>query len=124
MRKRVLLVDDEEGILSLISATLGYDNRYDLTVARNGQEALSVAKRERPDLVILDLLMPALDGCAVCRAIKESPATAHAKVIVLTALAQSTDRQRAAAAGADDFITKPFSPTKLLAKVSEMLGAS
>ena len=75
-----------------------------------------------PDLVLLDLMMPKMDGHAVCRALKQAPATRGIKVVMLTALAQETDRRTAMRAGADDYMTKPFSPTALLAKVEEMLG--
>jgi len=119
----VLVVDDEENVVKLISATLGYDDRYQVAVARDGQEALSIALHERPDLVILDMLMPKLDGAAVCRELKANLATAHTKVIVLTALTQQGDRQRALAAGADDFLTKPFSPTALLLKIEQILDS-
>ncbi len=123
MRKRVLVVDDEENVVKLISATLGYDDRYQVAVARDGQEALSIALHERPDLVILDMLMPKLDGSAVCRELKANLVTAHTKVIMLTALTQQGDRQRALMAGADDFLTKPFSPTALLLKVEQILDS-
>ena len=123
MRKRVLVVDDEENVVKLISATLGYDDRYQVAVARDGQEALSIALHERPDLVILDMLMPKLDGSAVCRELKANLATAHTKVIVLTALTQQGDRQKALMAGADEFLTKPFSPTELLLKIEQILDS-
>ncbi len=123
MRKRVLVVDDEENVVKLISAMLSYDDRYQVAVARDGQEALSMALQERPDLVILDMLMPKLDGAAVCRELKSNLATVHTKVIVLSALTQQGDRQRALMAGADDFLTKPFSPTALLLKVEQILGS-
>ncbi|MDO8751099.1 MAG: response regulator [Dehalococcoidia bacterium] len=122
MRKRVLIADDEENVLKLISATLGYDERYEITLAHDGEEALDIASRERPDLVILDMLMPKLDGPAVCRALKADPSTAHVKVIFLTALTQESERQKALRAGADHFLTKPFSPTTLLLEVERMLN--
>lgn len=122
MRKKVLVVDDEENLLKLVCATLGYDDSYEIAVARDGEEAIAVAARTRPDLVILDMLMPKLDGPAVCRSLKADVSTAHTKIIILTALAQQSARQMAMASGADDFITKPFSPTVLLRKVEEMLG--
>ncbi len=123
MTKKVLIVDDEENLISLVLATLGYSERYDVSVAHDGRQALDAALQQRPDLVILDMLMPMLDGCAVCRALKQNPLTAHAKVIMLTAMAQQADRQKALIAGVDDFITKPFSPTALLKKVDQMIGA-
>lgn len=124
MRKRVLVADDEEGIVKLVSATLGHGDRYELAVARDGQEALDVAQRVGPDLAILDMVMPKLDGTMVCRALKANSATAQVKVIVLTAQAGEADRRRAMLAGADDFIVKPFSPTALLLKVEQMLNTN
>ena len=122
MRKKVLIADDEENVLKLISATLGYDERYEITLAHDGEEALDIATRERPDLVILDMLMPKLDGPAVCRALKADLSTAHVKVIFLTALTQESERQKAMRAGADHFLTKPFSPATLLLEVERMLN--
>ena len=122
MKKRVLIIDDEENVLSLVSATLGYSDRFDIALARNGQEALESAMEEAPDLVILDMLMPIMDGFQVCQALKSDPHTAHVKVIMLTAMAQEADMGRAIAAGADRYITKPFSPTKLLDTVEEIIG--
>ena len=122
MKKRVLIIDDEENVLSLVSATLGYDQRFDIALARNGKEALESAVNDVPDLVILDMLMPIMDGFQVCQALKNDPKTAHVKVIMLTAMAQEADLGKAIAAGADRYITKPFSPTKLLDAVEEILG--
>ena len=122
MKKRVLIIDDEENVLSLVSATLGYGQRFDIALARNGQEALESALNKVPDLVILDMLMPIMDGFQVCQALKNDPHTAHVKVIMLTAMAQEADMGKAIAAGADLYITKPFSPTKLLDAVEEILG--
>lgn len=122
MTKKVLLADDEERILGLVQATLGGDDRYEVIVASDGEEALESCRRELPDLVFLDLLMPKMDGYAVCRELKMAPDTADIKVVMLTAMAQEADRRTALRIGADDYMTKPFSPTALLAKVEEMLG--
>lgn len=121
MKKRVLVVDDEEDILSLVAAMLGFSERYDVMVAHEGQEALEIARRQSPDVVILDILMPRMNGYQVLRALKADPTTSHAKVIMLTALAQQADRERAVAAGADGFLVKPFSPTMLLSTVTQAL---
>jgi CheY-like chemotaxis protein len=107
--KKVLLADDEDGVLALLAAALGNDDRYSLLVARDGEEALALAKKEVPDLIVLDIMMPKLGGFLVCQALKQSPNTRHIKVIMLTAMAQSANRERARAVGADDYVTKPFS---------------
>ena len=122
MVKKILLADDEEGILELLSATLGNDNRYILLLARDGEEALRVARREKPDLLFLDILMPKMNGYQVCQALKEDPSTAQTRVIMLTALAQQSYQQRAIEVGANDYFTKPFSPTALLNKVEDLLA--
>ncbi len=123
MAKTVLLADDEEDILMLVSATLGGDDRYSLVLARDGEEALSLAREEEPDLIFLDVMMPKMDGFEVCRILKGDSATSHAKIVMLTAMAQEADRQKATDAGADYYFSKPFSPTALLAKVDELLSA-
>ena len=122
MPKTILLADDEEGILTLLSATLEGDQRYDLIMARDGEEALNICREQKPDVLFLDLRMPKLDSCEVCRALKQDPRTADIKVIVLTAMAQESDRDKALEAGADDFLTKPFSPRVLLEKATQYLN--
>ena len=120
--KKVMVVDDEEDMVRLLQLTLANESRYQLLLATDGAAALEIARREKPDVVFLDILMPDVDGYQVCRALKQDPEAAHAKVVVLTALAQEVDRQRAQEAGADDYFTKPFSPTALLDKLEELLG--
>ena len=123
MTKKVLLADDEEDILMLVSATLGGDDRYSLILARDGEQALQKAREELPDLISLDVMMPKMDGFEVCRQIKSNSETSGVKVVMLTAMAQELDRQKAEDAGADFYFSKPFSPTALLAKVDELLAS-
>lgn len=120
--RKVLLVDDEEGVLALLSAILQSDQRNQVLLARDGQEALEVARREKPDLIFLDILMPLMDGYEVARALKSDPATAHIKVVMVTALAHEQDRRRALEVGAAGYFTKPFNPTEILAKADEVLA--
>ena len=124
MMKKILLVDDEEAVLELISATLQYGDEYEFVLARDGEEALQSARRHKPDLILLDILMPKKDGYYVCRALKQDPETAHMKVIILTALAQDPECQEAldSGAGADGYVTKPFSPMARLEKLEEALS--
>ena len=122
MTKKVLLADDEEDILVLVSATLGGDDRYSLVLARDGEEALQRAREEKPDLILLDVMMPKMDGFEVCSVLKSESDTKHVKIVMLTAMAQELDKQKAEQAGADFYFTKPFSPTALLNKVEELLG--
>jgi two-component system phosphate regulon response regulator PhoB len=121
MTKKVMLADDEEGVRILVAAILGSEGPYELILARDGEEALQMAQQEKPDLLFLDVLMPKLDGYEVCRALKGDGDTASIKIIMLSALAQESDRQRALEMGADDYITKPFSPAAFLGKVKEVL---
>jgi DNA-binding response OmpR family regulator len=124
MTKKVMIVDDEESVLKLLLVTLE-DEGYHLMVARDGEEALTLARREKPDLVFLDMLLPKMDGIQVCQALRADPATTHMKIVMLTALAQGRDHQEAMKAGADDYVTKPFSPALVLKKVEDILhGAS
>ncbi len=118
----VLVVDDEASLRLLMQATLGR-GAYRVLEATNGAAGLELARREHPDLVILDVGMPDLDGYTVCRALKGDADTAGIAVVMLTARAQEGDRQRGVEAGADAYITKPFSPRALLETVERMLGS-
>ncbi len=108
----------------LVSATLGDDKRYRILLAKDGEEALRIARREKPDLLFLDIMMPKRDGYTVCQTLKNEAATAAIKVIMLTARVQGNDQKKARDAGADDYMTKPFSPTALLRKVEDILALS
>ena len=122
MMKKVLIVDDEERVVALVSATLRLDDRYCILTASNGEEALASARRERPALIFLDIIMPAISGYDVCRALKSDPVTADANIVMLTGLLRECDRREALEAGADDYFTKPFSPAALLRKVEAVLA--
>lgn len=119
-QKSVLVADDESVLRQLVRATLrGKPLR--VLEAATGPEALAAARDERPDLVLLDVGLPGLDGYAVCRALKGDPATAGITVVMLTARAQQRDLDRGTAAGADAYITKPFSPQRLLTELDTYL---
>lgn len=120
-KSKILLVDDEAPLRMLVAATLE-GSGYELFEATNGQEGLEIAFREKPDLVLLDVAMPKMDGFEMCRRLKADPATANIVVIMLTAMGQQSDRQKGAEAGADAYFTKPFSPTALLNKINEVLA--
>ncbi len=119
--KKILLADDEPAVRRLVTATLADESRYLILEAGDGAEALALARSERPALLLLDANMPQPDGFEVCRALKADPDTQDIVVVMLTALAQTADRERGMAAGADGFFTKPFSPLALLEKVEEVL---
>lgn len=119
---KVLIADDEPNMRTLIRVTLE-TGRFEIVEARDGVEALALARREIPDLAFIDWTMPGLTGLEVCEELRGDPATAGTKIVMLTARAQRVDRAAGLAAGADDYITKPFSPVQLLEKVREVLGA-
>ena len=119
-KRKVLLADDDPGLRRLIGTTLGSDD-FDLLQARDGEEALEVAREHQPELVLLDVNMPRRNGFEVCRMLKEDPSTAHIKVVMLTARGNDSDKAQGRAAGADDYFIKPFSPVQLLDKVYSLL---
>ena len=120
----VLIVDDEQHIRLLIEQTLEEleDDGVDLLTAADGAEAMVVMANQHPDLVFLDVMMPKANGFEVCRAIRADPATAGATVILLTAKGQADDRAEGLAAGADQYLTKPFDPDDLLRRARVALG--
>ena len=113
---RILLVDDDPTNLDILRHTLN-GHGYKLMVATSGEDALRVALRGRPSLVLLDVLMPGMDGYETCRRLKGDPATADAAVIFLSALEDAREKVRGLKAGAVDFVTKPFEPEEVLARV-------
>jgi len=116
----VLVADDEAPIVELIRFTLE-DVRVRVIEAFDGARALELALQTRPDLVLLDVRMPQLDGLEVCRRLRQAPECAHTRIVLLTASGQAEDRARGLAAGADEYLTKPFSPLKLLALVRSLV---
>ena len=121
MKHSVLLADDDPALRRLIGTTLG-DEDFDLLQAVDGDEALDIARRRHPALVLLDVSMPKLDGFEVCRRLKADPSTADIKIVMLTASGSEGDRQQGRQAGADDYFSKPFSPIQLLNKVYALLA--
>jgi len=118
----VLIVDDDPFIRKLIATTLEDVAGFELAEAGDGAEAVEVAAREVPEMVFLDIDMPELDGFEVCRRLRAAPATASATIVILTAAAGDAAEREAEGAGADLFLTKPFSPLELLRLVHD-LGA-
>ncbi|MGI4864281.1 MAG: response regulator transcription factor [Janthinobacterium lividum] len=116
----ILIVDDEPNIVMSLEFLMR-KNGYQVGIARNGTEALAAIDQTPYDLVLLDVMMPDVDGYQVCRHIRESPARAATKVIFLSAKSQSADVQQGYAAGADLYIPKPFSTRQLMDKVRELL---
>ena len=116
---KILAVDDDRLNLTLMTEIL--DGEYDLITARSGEEALEVASRLQPDLILLDIMMPGIDGYEVCRRIRANPELRHVKIILLSAKALTKERLEGYEVGTDDYVTKPFNEDELLAKVRVFL---
>ena len=121
MSARLVIADDSETILALVTIAVKKDG-YEPATATNGTEALEVIREHRPELVILDALMPGMTGYEVCRALREDVDAPRPHVMMLTAGAREADKALAAEVGIDEFIAKPFSPLALRARVREILG--
>jgi DNA-binding response OmpR family regulator len=116
----ILVADDEVPIVELVRFTLE-DDHVQVVGAFDGVAALELARAVRPDLVLLDVQMPHLSGLEVCRRLRETPECARARIVMLTAAAQAEDRASGMAAGADEYLTKPFSPLALLTLVRSLV---
>jgi two-component system phosphate regulon response regulator PhoB len=116
----ILVVEDEQDILDLLEFNLSQAG-YEVKTAMDGLEALRLATKEKPDLVILDLMLPGLDGKEVCRKLRQNEATHQLPILMLTALASETDRIIGFEIGADDYLTKPFSPREVVLRVQAIL---
>jgi DNA-binding response OmpR family regulator len=118
---KVLIADDQATMRQLVRLTLE-TGHFQIFEAPDGDAALDLARRELPDLVFLDWTMPGLAGVDVCRALRDDPRHDAMRIVMLTARSQQDDRETAREMGADDYITKPFSPIQLLEKVRDVLG--
>ena len=116
----ILVVDDEEDILELVRHHVEREG-YETICVETGEEAMREVRSERPDLIVLDLLLPGLDGLEVCRRLKGDPETARIPIVMLTAKGEESDIVAGLELGADDYITKPFSPKVLMARVRAVL---
>ena len=118
--EKILVVEDEEDILELIRYNL-HKASYRVVEAETGEDALEQVRAERPDLVLLDLMLPGIDGLEVCKSLKNNPRTRHLPIVMLTARGEESDIVIGLELGADDYITKPFSPKVLIARVKAVL---
>ena len=118
---RILVVDDEIYIVHILDFSLGMEG-YEVITALDGEQALEKLRTEKPDLIVLDIMMPKLDGYEVCKSVKANPETAHIPVILLSAKGRNVDQKMGFDVGSDDYITKPFSPRKLVERINQLLG--
>ena len=121
MSKRILVVEDQQDARRIIRDMLASTN-YEITEAENGEEALVAIAKQRPDLILMDIQLPVMDGYATTRQIRADPALRSIPIIAVTSYALSGEEQKARAAGCDDYVPKPFSPRELLAKIRQRLS--
>lgn len=119
-KARILVVEDDEDILELVVYNLSKEG-FQVSHAMSGEDALQRAFKDTPDLIVLDLMLPELDGLEVCRRLKRDPRTQHIPIVMLTAKGEESDIVTGLELGADDYITKPFSPRVLMARVRAVL---
>jgi len=120
MTKKIIVIEDEEAIQELLHYNLNKEG-YDITCVENGEEGIKTAKKELPDLIILDLMLPGIDGLEACKILKNDPLTEHLPIVMLTAKGEEADIIVGLELGADDYIIKPFSPRVLLARIKAVL---
>ncbi len=123
MKEKILIVDDEKDIVKMLDYNLKKDG-FRTVLAYDGEDAIDFALRQHPDLIILDLMLPGMDGLEVCKALKKEDKTAKIPIIMLTAKTQEADKIVGLELGADDYVTKPFSPRELIARIKAILRRS
>jgi two-component system response regulator MtrA len=119
----VLIVDDDPDIRELVAFKLRQMG-YDVLVEKDGEAGLQTAIDQKPSLILLDVMMPKMNGIELCRRLRNDPATSSIPIILITAKAQEIDVERGLAAGADDYIVKPFSPRDLVVRIEAMLAGT
>ncbi|MDD3905721.1 MAG: response regulator transcription factor [Candidatus Omnitrophica bacterium] len=121
-KEKILIIEDEKDIIRMLEYNLKKEG-YDTASTRNGQDAVDAASKERPDLILLDLMLPGMNGFEVCKALKDkdSRQTISIPIIMLTAKSQESDKIVGLELGADDYVTKPFSPKELIARIRAVL---
>ena len=119
-KEKILIVDDEKDIVKMLDYNFRKEG-FRTVLAYDGEDAVALAQKEHPDLVVLDLMLPGIDGLEVCKALKKEPKTEGIPIIMLTAKTQETDKILGLELGADDYVTKPFSPRELVSRVKAVL---
>ena len=120
-QKRILICDDDPAILRVLQVNLEVEG-YETLLAHHGEEALEIANAEKPDLIILDIMMPRLDGYQTCQRLKASDETKHIPVVFLSAKAQASDIEKGKGYGVEDYLTKPFDPDTLVETIERLLS--
>ncbi|GBC98489.1 Alkaline phosphatase synthesis transcriptional regulatory protein PhoP [bacterium HR17] len=120
MKWRILVVDDEVAIVRMLRDRLETEG-FEVLTAYDGVQALEIARQERPNLIVMDVMMPQMDGLTVARLLRDDPTTAHIPIVMLTARGQESDEQAGYAAGAARYFTKPFSPRQLVQEIRALL---
>ncbi|HNX68522.1 MAG TPA: response regulator [Candidatus Omnitrophota bacterium] len=122
MKKRILVVDDEPDILSIVEARL-IALGYEVLTARDGQEGLNTARKESPDMILLDLMLPKLDGYKVCRMLKFDKTYDHIPIVIFSAKGSVADKKMAEEVGADAYLTKPFNQETFKQTIQKLIGS-
>jgi two-component system cell cycle response regulator DivK len=122
-KTRILIMEDDDDTQGMVRFLLEYKG-YDVLLAKDGRHGLEIARQEKPDLILLDLAMPEMDGWSVAHKLKEDPGTKTIPVIAVTAYTMSSDRRKALNAGCDGFIGKPMNVPEFIAEVEKFLGKS
>ncbi|MHC4985991.1 MAG: response regulator [Planctomycetota bacterium] len=122
-RIKVLIVDDDPEIIELFADALAGDGRFEIGTAGSGYDAGVMTQQMLPDAVVLDYMLPDIDGHAVCRTIRQHPELSHIKIICISGLASESDVKKLLDAGANDFVRKPFNVSDLVARIIELVGA-
>ena len=117
---KIEIIEDDRDIVEMVEYNLKEEG-YQTIAAFDGERGIELAKREKPDLIILDLMLPAMDGFEVCRILKQQQSTAQIPIIILSAKSRETDKVVGLELGADDYVTKPFSPRELIARIKAVL---
>jgi two-component system alkaline phosphatase synthesis response regulator PhoP len=120
-KSKILVVDDEVNITQILEFSIGAEG-FEVISAQNGEEALEKARKEQPDLIILDIMMPKIDGYEACRILKANPLTRNIPVVLLTAKGRDIDKRLGYEVGATDYIVKPFSPNRLIERIHQLLS--
>ena len=124
MSKKILIIDDDEEHVDVTSKVLTHIGKFSVVASSDSEKALETIRNEKPDLVLLDIMMPRVDGFTICKGIKDSPDLQHVKIIVYSAKIFEADKKKALRLGADAYISKVIESNKLIDQVNQLLGAT